>query len=55
MAKGRRTEIEQLNGLVVEKGREAGIPTPANEGIVAAVRRVERGETPQSPDNIAGL
>ena len=55
MAKGRRTEIDFLNGLVVEKGREAGIPTPANEGIVAAVRKVERGETAQSPRNIAGI
>jgi len=40
MAKGRRTEIDFLNGLVVEKGREAGIPTPANEGIIAAVGNV---------------
>jgi len=55
MAKGRRTEIEFLNGLVVEKGREAGIPTPANEGIVNAVIKVERGEAPQGPERIAGL
>lgn len=55
MAKGRRTEIDFLNGLVVEKGREAGIPTPANEGIVDAVTRVERGEIPQSPDTIKGI
>jgi 2-dehydropantoate 2-reductase len=55
MAKGRRTEIDFLNGLVVEKGREAGIPTPANEGIVEAVRKVERGEVAQGPRNIAGI
>ncbi len=55
IAKGRRTEIEYLNGLVVEKGRQVGIPTPANEGIVAAVKRVESGETPQSPSNIDGI
>jgi 2-dehydropantoate 2-reductase len=55
MAKGRRTEIDFLNGLVVEKGREAGIATPANEGIIAAVHKVERGELPQSPRNIAAI
>jgi 2-dehydropantoate 2-reductase len=55
MAKGRRTEIDFLNGLVVEKGREAGIPTPANEGIVEAVHKVERGQAPQSPSIIDGI
>ena len=55
MAKGRRTEIDFLNGLVVEKGREAGIPTPANAGIIEAVKKVERGEAAQSPDRIANI
>jgi 2-dehydropantoate 2-reductase len=55
MAKGRRTEIDFLNGLVVEKGREAGIPTPANEGIIAAVHKVERGEVAQGPGTINGI
>ena len=55
IAKGRRTEIDFLNGLVVEKGKELGILTPANEGIVQAVRRVENGERPQDPSNIDGI
>lgn len=55
IAKGRRTEIDFLNGLVVEKGREAGIPTPANEGIIEAVKKVERGEAAQSPNMIDGI
>jgi 2-dehydropantoate 2-reductase len=41
--KGRRTEIDFLNGYVVEKGREVGIPTPANARVVEIVRRIERG------------
>lgn len=53
--KGRRTEIDYLNGLVVEKGKQLGIPTPANEGIVHAVRKVESGEVPQDPKNIDGI
>lgn len=35
--KGRRTEIDFLNGYVSEKGREAGIPTPFNDKIVEIV------------------
>lgn len=53
--KGRRTEIEFLNGLVGARGREVGIPTPANDGMVEVMRRVERGELTQSPENVAGL
>ena len=42
--KGRRTEIEYLNGYVVRRGREAGVPTPVNEAIVRLLRQIERGE-----------
>jgi 2-dehydropantoate 2-reductase len=55
MMKGRRTEIDYMNGLVVQKGREAGIATPTNEGLIAAVKKVERGEAAASPDLLAGL
>lgn len=41
--KGRRTEIDHLNGRVVEVGRTVGVPTPANAAVVAAVRLVEAG------------
>jgi 2-dehydropantoate 2-reductase len=53
--KGRRTEIDYLNGLVVEKGKELGIDCPANQGIWDAVRKVESGELPQDPRNIDGI
>jgi 2-dehydropantoate 2-reductase len=32
--RGRRTEIDYLNGYVVDQGREVGVPTPFNEAIV---------------------
>lgn len=41
--KGRRTEIDHLNGRVVEVGRMVRVPTPANAAVVAAVRLVESG------------
>jgi 2-dehydropantoate 2-reductase len=42
--KGRRTEIDFRNGLIVEKGREVGSQTPTHERIVELVRQVERGQ-----------
>jgi len=44
MVKGRRTEIEFLNGLVVDKGGELGLSTPANAVLTDIVKRVEKGE-----------
>ncbi|MGC2199228.1 MAG: ketopantoate reductase C-terminal domain-containing protein, partial [Stellaceae bacterium] len=46
MAKGRRTEIEYLNGFVVREGEQVGIQARANERLVEIVKRVERGELP---------
>ena len=42
MQKGRRTEIDFMNGLVCLKGKELGIPTPVNDRIVDAVKAVEK-------------
>lgn len=53
--KGRRTEVDFINGLVVERGAELGIPTPVNEAMVAAVKRVELGEVEASLDNVRDI
>lgn len=50
--KGRRTEIEEMNGFVVAKGRECGIPTPVSEAVVETVRQVDRGLLAPAPENI---
>ncbi len=42
--KGRRTEVDYLNGYLVQKGRELGLPTPMNEAIIALTHQVERGQ-----------
>jgi len=39
--KGKRTEIDFLNGKVVELGKKHGIPVPVNEALVGLVRAVE--------------
>jgi 2-dehydropantoate 2-reductase len=40
--KGRRTEIDVLNGKVCEMGRAFGIPTPVNDTITALVKGIEK-------------
>ncbi len=52
MLKGRRTEIEFINGFIVEKGQSIGRATPANAALTEIVKRVYRGEMPASPRNI---
>jgi len=53
--KGRKVEIDALNGYAVKKGREAGVPTPMNETICALVGRLERGETAPGLHNLEEL
>jgi 2-dehydropantoate 2-reductase len=53
--KGRRTEIEHLNGWVAEQGRRVAVPTPFNEAIVAAVKRFPPGKLTPDPKNLAPL
>ena len=47
--KGRRTEIDAMNGFIARKGKEVGVPAPSHEKLAAIVTRVERGELKPSP------
>ncbi|MDQ7251032.1 ketopantoate reductase family protein [Dongia sedimenti] len=49
--KGRRTEVDFINGLIVASGREAGLPVEAHETVTRLVQRIERGEIRPSPDH----
>ncbi len=44
--RGKRTEIDALNGLVVRRGAALGVPTPVNQSLLALVKlreaRIER-------------
>ncbi|MCO5167962.1 MAG: 2-dehydropantoate 2-reductase [Planctomycetes bacterium] len=55
LERGRPTEIDVINGHVVEVGRRLGVPTPANAAIVDAVRALERGEGAPDPALLAGV
>jgi len=55
MMKGRRTEIDFLNGFIVRKGDEIGLPTPANAALTDIVKRVEKGELQADPKHLIDL
>jgi 2-dehydropantoate 2-reductase len=52
VAKGRRTEIEQMNGHVVARGRELDVPTPVSSVVVGYVREIDAGARKPSPAHI---
>jgi len=41
MNRGKRTEIDSLNGYVSRRGRELGVPTPVNHALYALVKLAE--------------
>jgi 2-dehydropantoate 2-reductase len=50
--KGRRTEIEFMNGFVVARGKEVGVETPVSEAVVEIVREIDTKRRKPSPDHI---
>ncbi len=53
---GRPTEIDSLNGYIVAKGRELGIPTPVNEALTAMIKTItERDRSGPSVLRIDGV
>jgi 2-dehydropantoate 2-reductase len=55
MLKGRRTEIQFMNGFVVEEGERLGLACRANALLTDLVIRVERGELRPDPAHITTL
>jgi len=47
--KGRRTEIDAMNGAIAARGCEVGVPAPAHARLTEIVTRVERGQIVTSP------
>src|SRR6266704_2431462 len=53
--KGRRTEINYLNGYVAEQGRQVGVKTPLNDRIVELVNAPGVGLLKPDPKNLDPL
>ena len=50
--KGRKSEVDYMNGLVSRKGLEVGVPTPYNDAMVTAMHRIDDRSLPQGPNLI---
>jgi len=55
MLKGRRTEIDFINGVIAAKGQEVGRPAPTHVKLIQAVKQVEHGKIPASLENLYGI
>jgi 2-dehydropantoate 2-reductase len=55
MVKGRRTEIEFLNGYIVREGAKVGLAARANAALTDIVTRVEKGELAPDARHILDL
>ena len=55
MPKGRRTEIDFINGVIAAKGHEVGIPAPTHVKLIEAVKQVEHGKALARPENLYGI
>ena len=49
--KGRRGEVDDINGLVVKEQERLGGQAPVNAALVALAHRIERGELKADPSN----
>jgi len=50
--KGKRCEVDAINGVVCSSGREVGVPTPLNDMVVDVIHRIEKGELKPCRDNL---
>ena len=50
--KGRRSEIDYMNGLICDKGREVGVATPFHDAIVDAMHGIDDGSLKPDPSNV---
>ena len=52
LKKGKKCEIDAINGVVCEWGKKCGVPTPINDRIVEIVKKCESGELTPKAQNI---
>jgi 2-dehydropantoate 2-reductase len=53
--KGRHSEIDFMNGLICQKGREAKVPTPYHDAIVEAMRLIDNGTIKRDPEHVGRI
>jgi 2-dehydropantoate 2-reductase len=53
--RGRRTEIDSINGLIAQKAHELGVAAPLHTTLTARVKQLEAGELTQGIETIRDL
>ena len=52
LERGRKTEIDYLNGYFCDQGRRHGVSTPINDAVVRMVKEIEAGGRRMTPENL---
>jgi 2-dehydropantoate 2-reductase len=52
LQQGMRTEVDYINGALVEQGERHGVPTPVNREIVRTVHEIEAGGERMGPHHL---
>jgi 2-dehydropantoate 2-reductase len=55
LERDRPTEIDYLNGYVVQQAEQAGVATPINARLVTMIKEIEDGQRPIHRDNLDDL
>jgi 2-dehydropantoate 2-reductase len=55
LERGRKTEIDFLNGYVVEQAKRVNVPTPVNAALVTLIKEIEAGTRPIERNNLNDL
>jgi len=55
LERGRKTEVRYLNGHVVERAAQVGVPVPLNAALVRLIEEIEAGARPIAPANLDEL
>lgn len=53
LEKGKKCEVDSINGVVCAFGKKAGVKTPYNDMVVKVIHDIEEGKTTPSFDNLS--
>jgi 2-dehydropantoate 2-reductase len=52
LERGKKTEVDYLNGVIMTKGKKAGIKTPVNSEIVRITKEIEEKKRDMGVQNL---
>ena len=52
LKKGKKCEVDAINGALSAAGKQAGVPTPVNDRIIEIIHRFEAGELSPGRENL---